>query len=132
MTKPQDQNPNKIQSPRLERPYDLPERSAAFGEEVIRFARSLPRDVVVSPLLSQVVRSSTSIGANYAEADGAESRKDFKHRIAICKREARETMHWMRMLAAACPESADECRRLWQEAHELTLIFATIYRLKEG
>jgi four helix bundle protein len=127
MTKSQDQNPNKVQSPKLEKTYDLPERSAAFGEAAIRFARSLPRDVIMSPLLSQVVRSSTSIGANYAEADGAESRKDFKHRIAICKREARETMHWMRMLASACPESADACRRLWQEAHELLLIFSTIY-----
>jgi four helix bundle protein len=111
--------------------FDLRERSARFGEEAIRFARGLPKDVVVMPLTSQLVRSATSVGANYAEADGAESRKDFKHRIAICKREANEAAHWLRMVAAAVPGAADECRRLWQEAHELTLIFATIYRMKD-
>lgn len=115
-----------------EKVYDLRERSAWFGEAAIRFARGLPKDVVVLPLTSQFVRSATSVGANFAEADGAESKKDYKHRIAICKREANETAHWLRMIAAAVPENAVECRRLWQEAHELTLIFATIYHLKGG
>jgi four helix bundle protein len=116
---------------RSEKVYDLRERSARFGEAAIRFARGLPKDVLVLPLTGQFVRSATSVGANLAEADGAESKKDHKHRIAICKREANETAQWLRMIAAAVPDNAGECRRLWQEAHELTLILATIYRLKD-
>ena len=64
------------------------------------------------------------------EADGAESGKDFKHKIAICKKESKETKHWMRMIATANPEKADDCRKLWQEAQELALIFSAILRPK--
>ena len=59
---------------------------------------------------------------------GAESKKDFKHKIAICKKEAKETMHWLRMIAKANPNKSEECRRLWKEAHELTLIFSAILK----
>ena len=73
-----------------------------------------------------MVRSGTSIGANYCEANGADSKKDFSHKISICKKEAKETKYWLRLLAKACPEFADECRLLWQEAQEFTLIFSKI------
>jgi four helix bundle protein len=106
--------------------YDLTERTAKFGEEIIEFAKSLERNEVNRPLISQIVRSGTSIGANYMEADGAESKKDFQHKIAICKKEAKETKHWLRMLARANRDKSDDCRRLWQEAKELTLIFSAI------
>jgi len=72
------------------------------------------------------VRSATSIGANYAESDGAESKKDFRHKIALCKKEAKETKHWFRMIAKANPEKKNDCRELWKEAQELTLIFSAI------
>jgi len=62
------------------------------------------------------------------EADGAESKKDFKHKIAICKKEAKETMHWLRMIAVANSSKKEECRIYWQEAKELTLIFSAILR----
>jgi four helix bundle protein len=106
--------------------YDLEERTAKFGEEVIRFVKKLPRNTVTNPLIGQIVRSSTSIGANYCEADDAESKQDFKHKIGIVKKEARETKHWLRMIAVACSDFKDEARVLWQEAKELHLIFNSI------
>ena len=108
--------------------YDLGERTAKLGERVIEFAKSLPDDSINLSLKSQFVRSGTSIGANYMEADAAESKRDFKHKIALCKKEAKETMHWLRMIAKANPDKKDECRRLWKEAHELTLIFSSILK----
>lgn len=110
------------------REYDLEERTALFGEAIIAFAKKLPRDPVTLPLISQVVRSGTSIGANYCEADDAVSKKEFKLKIGTCKKEARETKFWLRQIAAAAPEFKPECRPLWQEAKELHLIFAKIWR----
>jgi four helix bundle protein len=62
------------------------------------------------------------------EADGTESKRDFKHKIATCKKESKETMHWLRMIAKANPNKKKECRNLWKEAHELTLIFSSILK----
>ncbi len=112
--------------------YDLEERTARFGEEIIRFARSLPENVVNRPLISQVIRSGTSVGANYMEADGAESKKDFIHKLAICQKEAKETKHWLRMIAAANPIRSADCRKLWKEAQELTLISSAILKKKRS
>ena len=106
--------------------YNLIERTAKFGEDIIEFAGSLRDTLVNRPLISQIVRSGTSIGANYCEADCAESKKDFQHKIGICKKESKETMHWLRMIAKANPLRKDDCRKFWQEAHELTLIFSSI------
>jgi four helix bundle protein len=122
---------NQIQPPNVKKKYDLAERTALFGERIIEFARSLPDPPINRPLISQIVRSGTSIGANYMEADGAESKKDFRHKIGICKKESKETMHWFRMVAKANPVRKTECRELWQEAHELALIFSSILRSKK-
>jgi four helix bundle protein len=108
--------------------FDLEDRTAAFGEAVIVFARSVPETTLTRPLISQLIRAGTSVGANYCEADEAESRKDFRHKIALCKKEARETRYWLRMIAAAAPDQKEEARRLWQEAKELNLIFGAIVR----
>jgi four helix bundle protein len=113
----------------VEKPrYDLAERTAKLGEMVIRYARTIQLDPVTSPLVRQVVRSATSVGANYCEADEAGSKKEFKYRISVCNRELRETKHWLRMLAVAAPSHTEEARHVWKEAHELNLIFSTIYR----
>lgn len=112
--------------PQKGKTYDLQERTARFGEEVISFARLLVRDCVSQPLISQVVRSATSVGANYMEADGAITKKDFQHKIGLCRKESKETEHWLRMIAKANAERAAHCRRLSTEAHELTLIFSSI------
>lgn len=108
--------------------FDLEERTALFGEAVIRFAKTIPRDTVTTPLISQIVRSGTSVGANYCEADDGVSKKDFLNKIGICNKEARETEHWLRMLATADEAKRDQCHELWQEAKELHLIFAAIIR----
>jgi len=108
--------------------YDLEERTATFGENIIDFAKSLERNDINRPLIGQIVRSGTSIGANYMEADGAESKKDFNHKIALVKKEAKETKHWLRMIAKANPTKTNNCQQLSREAQELTLIFSSILR----
>ena len=77
--------------------YDLEERTAKFGENIIQFAKNIPDSTITKPLISQLIRAGTSVGSNYCEADCAETRKDFVHKIGICKKEAKETKHWLRM-----------------------------------
>src|SRR6516162_2805205 len=108
--------------------YDLEERTARFGEAVIAFAKRIPKNAVTLPLIEQLVKAGTSVGANYCEADDAVSKKDFRFKIGTCKKEARESKHWLRMVAAAEESTKAEGRKLWQEAKELHLIFAAIYR----
>ena len=96
------------------------------------FVKTLPRGLVNNELISQIVRSGAGIGANYMEADGAESKKDFQHKIAICKKEAKETKHWLRMIAKANPSKRDECKKLSREAQELTLIFSSVLLSKRN
>jgi len=106
--------------------YDLEERTAKFGEATIRFAQGITRNDINKVLISQIVRSATSIGANYMEANQGSSKKDFKNKVNICKKEANETKHWIRMIAMANADKKVDCRELWKEAHELFLIFAKI------
>lgn len=108
--------------------YDLEERTAKFGEDAIKFCRELPKNELTRRIIDQLVGCATSVGANYCEADDAESPKDFKHKIGICKKESRESKHFLRMSAVAVPEKADEARKLWIEAKELNLIFNSIYK----
>jgi four helix bundle protein len=108
--------------------FDLEERTAAFGEKVIDFAKELPHDRIIDVLVRQLVRSETSVGANYMEADCSCSDKDFRHKINLCRKEAKETKHWLRMIARANSSTNDAGRKLRQEAHELTLIFSSIIK----
>jgi four helix bundle protein len=108
--------------------YDLENRTAKFGELIIEFVIKLEKNEINKPLVSQIVRSSTSIGANYMEANSASSKKDFRNKIYICRKEANETKHWLRMLSFCNPSKSMECRKLWSESHELTLIFAKIIK----
>lgn len=110
------------------RKFDLEERTARFGEDIIKFAKKVPRNTVTIPLIGQLVDAGTSVGGNYCEADCAESRKDFEHKVGICKKESRESKHWLRMIAQAVPELASEARVLWREGNELNLIFTAIVR----
>jgi four helix bundle protein len=90
---------------RMEKPrkYDLEDRTTRFAEAIIEFAKVIRTNAITEPLIKQLVRSGTSIGANYVEADDASSRKEFRYRIGICKRESRETKYWLRMVAKAAP-----------------------------
>ena len=133
MTNDKIQMTNQIQNPndKDKKKYDLEERTARFGEDIIGFAKAIPKNTVTVPLIRQLVRAGTSIGANYCEADGAESKRDFKHKIAICKKEAKETKHWLRMIVKAEPSLKEKAKVLWKEAQELTLIFSSILRSKK-
>lgn len=95
--------------------YDLEERTARFGEAIIDFAKTVPINLITTPLISQIVRSGTSVGANYGEADNSSSKRDFKHRVRICQRESKETKHWLRMIARAEPQLKEAARPLWYE-----------------
>jgi four helix bundle protein len=106
--------------------FDLIERTSSFGEKVIDFAKIIPRNPVTFPLISQFIRSGTSVGANYFEADHAESRKDFEHKLGICKKEANETKYWIRIIVRAEPSIKSQAVILWREADELRRIFSAI------
>jgi len=112
----------------IKREYDLEERTARLGEKMIEFVTKLPRNDINRPLISQLIRAATSVGANYCEADDAESKKDFKHKIGICKKESREVKHFLRMMATSNPNLREKIVELWQEAKELNLIFNSIYQ----
>jgi len=103
--------------------YNLEERTAKFGESVIMFCKSVIQDSINKPIINQLIRSATSVGANYMEANGASSRKDFANKIFICKKEAQESKHWFRMFNQCNPEKRAELEKMWNEAQELTMIF---------
>jgi len=96
--------------------YDLEERTAKFGEDVIMQGRTIKQDAITRPILSQIVRSATSVGANYCEANGASLKKDFRNKIFICKKEIQETKHWLRMLAVSVSERKDNIRKLLERS----------------
>lgn len=108
--------------------YNLEERTARFGEDIIMFCKQIPMSPITNPLIVQLVKCGTSVGANYCEADDAESKEDFHHKIGICKKESRETKHFIRMIVVAVPQFKGEARKLWKEAKELNLILNTIYK----
>ena len=114
-----------------QRVYDLEERTARFGEALIDFAKTIPQDAVTNRIISQLVAAATSVGANYVEADDAVSKKEFLKNIGTCRKEARETKHFLRMAVRAVPELKPKARKLWLEAKELHLIFSKIWRSKE-
>ena len=116
------------EEPRAARVYDLEERTARFGEAVIDFAKSIPQNAVTNRIINQLVGAGTSIGANYLEADDAVSKKEFLKSIGTCKKEARETKHFLRMAVRAVPDLKPQARKLWMEAKELHLIFSKIWR----
>ena len=104
--------------------FDLEERTIQFGKDVIDFLKKLPITIMTKPIIGQLLRSATSIGANYCEADEANSKKDFIHKITIAKKETKETKYWLRILAHTMPEFKLGAKKLWQEAQELNLILA--------
>ena len=109
-------------------PPDLEERVTRFGEAIIRFAKKIPRGPTTDRLIDQLVGAGTSLGANYLEARDGVSRKDFKNKVGISRKESKETMFFLRMVAAAVESLAPEARQLWREARELNRIFGAIWR----
>ncbi|MBU1349601.1 four helix bundle protein [Patescibacteria group bacterium] len=106
--------------------YDLEDRTKKFSQDIIEQLNKINQNVINRNLVSQLIRSATSVGANYCEANGAIFGKDFKNKIFICRKEIQETKYWIELLAKSNSEYKKDLRILWKEAHELTLIFNKI------
>ncbi len=106
--------------------YNLEERTALFSELLVRALKKIRKDSINNPMISQLIRSGTSIGANYCEANNASSKRDFRNKIYICKKETSETKYWLRILSNANLEFKEDGRKIWKEAHELNMIFQKI------
>jgi len=96
-------------------------RTLNYSKQVLSFIRTQSEK---DALTSQLIRSATSIGANYREALSAESKKDFIHKVGICKKEASETLYWIELIAHDRPKSAELLRPIWRETNELLMIFS--------
>ena len=107
-------------------PYDIRERSFQFAVRVIGAVRRLPDDAATRVLAYQLTKAATSVGANVEEADGAESRRDFIHKLSIARKEAREARYWLRIVRASIPH--DEWASLQGESEEITRIISAIIR----
>lgn len=103
--------------------YDLEERTAKLAENVLEFIKTIKINDLNRNILTQLARAATSIGANYYEANASSSKKDFRNKIFISKKEANESKYWLRLLAKCHPELREKIIPLWKEAHELHLIF---------
>lgn len=106
--------------------YDLEERVEKFGEEVIELVKKIKITPMTRPIIEQLVSSATSVGANYFEANGASSKKDFINKVYIAKKESIESQHWLRMISKADATIKEKARNLWSEARELAMIFSKI------
>lgn len=116
------------QAQNINHTFDLSERTAVYAENVIDLVKQVRVSAITRRLIDQVVGASSSIAANYCEADEAESKKAFRNHINRCRKEAKESCLFLRLIARAAPEHTDAARQLWQEGHELTKIYAAINR----
>ncbi len=112
--------------------YDLEDRTLEFGKRIIRLAKALPKNSINVNLIDQVIRSGTSMGANYREANETETKKDFLFRVRICRKEGKETIYWLNLIIEANPEFSERIKPLLQETIELVKIFAAIIEKSKG
>ncbi len=117
---------NSHESIRNSKRYDLEDRTLAFAKRVRGFAKRLPNSLANIEDGKQVFRSSGSVGANYIEANESLSKKDFALRIKICRKEAKETAYWLKLLEVTDGHTEKEQKDLVQEATELMKIFGAI------
>lgn len=106
--------------------YDLEERTFVFAQNVRSELKNIPKTIISYDDCKQLTRSSGSVGANYIEANDSLGKKDFQMRIRICRKEAKESIYWLRLLQTTCPEAKVQLSPLIQEAKELMLIFGSI------
>jgi four helix bundle protein len=113
--------------------YDLEERTYEFARDARGLVKLLPRTLANIEDARQLVNASGSVGANYIEANEALSKKDFLMRVKICRKEAKESRYWLRLIFSAGKGDLETNRgSLMQEAKELTSIFGAIVRKAEG
>lgn len=106
--------------------YDLDARTMEFGKRIIKLVKSLSKNTINDNLGNQVMRSGTSIGANYREANESQTKKDFAFKIGICRKEAKETVFWLNLIIEANPELKNRMKLLLNESEELVKIFGAI------
>lgn len=111
----------------MSRPYDIKDRTFLFASEIIDFCKPvMPPGGVVRELARQLLRSGTSIGANLEEADAGQSKPDFRSKVAISRKEARESGYWLRLLVHADPRLKGAADPLLDETRQLVQILTTI------
>jgi four helix bundle protein len=108
--------------------YNLEERTECFAKDVIQLCKKVSKNTINFELISQVVRASGSVGANYIEANESLSKKDFVNRIKICRKEAKESRYWLRIIVSANIEFDNDAKPLIQESTELMNIFGAILK----
>ncbi|MDD5190717.1 MAG: four helix bundle protein [Dehalococcoidales bacterium] len=108
------------------RSYDLEDRTFLFTKAVLKFSNAIPKSIANNEVAKQLVRSAGSIGANYIEANEAFSKKDFAMRVKICRKEAKETVYWLKLLQTDNNDIEKHRESLVQEASELMKIFGAI------
>ena len=106
----------------------LEKRTKAFAVRMIRLASRLPKNREADSITRQIIRSSTSIGANYREANRAVSRADFRHVISIREKEASETQYWLEVIIEAGWLAAEEFKAELDECSQLLALFTSIHR----
>jgi four helix bundle protein len=106
--------------------FDLEERTFKFAKRVFEICKKLKRNHLLHEYIKQLVRASSSVGANYIEANESLSKKDFVYRIRICLKEAKESAFFLRLLKEIQDELQTELSELFQEAIELKKIFSSI------
>ena len=105
----------------------LEERTARYAVEVFKYLRELPYDVSIKVIAHQLGKSASSIDANYHEANRAESRDDFAHKVAIAVKEANESCYWFKVLTGLCGNS-ERLEVLAKETHELRNLLQSILK----
>jgi four helix bundle protein len=108
--------------------YQLEERTLLFSKNIIDLCKSLKNNTVNYKLIDQLVRSATSVGSNYREANETDTKKDFRNRVRIAKKEAKETIYWLTLIEHSNTERVDDISPLISEANELMKILASIYQ----
>jgi len=111
----------------MQKPYDLEERTFKFSKEVRLFVKTLKKTIGNNEDAKQVIRSSGSVGSNYIEANEALSKKDFMYRLKICRKEAKESNYWIRLINETNQQiDKNISENLIQESMELKKIFSAI------
>ena len=110
----------------INKKYDLEDRTLEFSKEIIRLCKTFPKNTITIPLINQLIKSGTAIGANYIEANDALGKKDFVHRIKISRKEAKETIYWLKLIIEADNKFEEQVKVLLKENVELKNILSAI------
>lgn len=119
-------NPQLQISNGTKRKFDIYNRVFRFTEQTAQVLNALPKNIFINEYIKQIIRSSGSVGANLTEADGAITKKDFINKLAIARKEAKESLHWLNLIRATSPNIPPSLDNLIQENTEIVLILSKI------